>query len=292
MTQFLVPISIAPKAKEWLGHTRQAWVLHVFQSTLNLINDDSEVFSIVTPAIGSGPFSLVVKNTDFRDYADAATPIKIENRNLSIGVTSCPCHPIPTWEPRPDWDALRIQKQAVIAQMLSMEAFINQHAPADSMAQILNRTASESHFLQDKFAGTAQIAVQSLSKGLRGHDLKFIEEAAVRLVGLGLGLTPSGDDYLMGVIFGLWIGYPKNFAVRCAELIYQTAREKTNHLSAAWLGAAADEEAGEIWHHLFGALISHEKTLLQQSIARILAAGHSSGGDALAGFILALGNAR
>jgi len=46
-------------------------------------------------------------------------------------------------------------------------------------------------------------AVHAVAKGSARHDLDAILSRAVDLMGLGNGLTPSGDDFLGGLFFGL-----------------------------------------------------------------------------------------
>jgi hypothetical protein len=90
---------------------------------------------------------------------------------------------------------------------------------------------------------------------------------------LGKGLTPTGDDVLMGVIYGLWVWYPQRDWIR---LIVETAVPRTTSLSAAFLRAAEDGEATFHWHDLVNGRAG--------AVNQILSIGHSSGRDAWAGF--------
>jgi hypothetical protein len=62
------------------------------------------------------------------------------------------------------------------------------------------------------------------------------------------------------------------------------ALPRTSPLSAAWLKAGANGEAGEYWHRMFDAWSAGQTVALDESIRNILASGHTSGADALAGF--------
>ena len=73
-----------------------------------------------------------------------------------------------------------------------------------------------------------------------------------------------------------------------AQVITDTAIPLTNRLSASWLAAAARGEAGQPWHTLVDALASGNEPRLKTTIKEIIAVGHTSGADALAGFICAL----
>ena len=110
-------------------------------------------------------------------------------------------------------------------------------------------------------------------------------EGARALAGLGQGLTPAGDDFLMGAMYGLWATRNPDEARDLAELINEAAAPRTTSLSAAWLQAAALGEAAEPWHDLFNGIIVDNSRKIFAALSRILAIGHSSGADALAGFV-------
>jgi len=51
-------------------------------------------------------------------------------------------------------------------------------------------------------------SVKRLAKGISDSDYKEITEASKRLIGLGPGLTPAADDFLLGMLASLYyIGY-------------------------------------------------------------------------------------
>jgi hypothetical protein len=115
------------------------------------------------------------------------------------------------------------------------------------------------------------------------------------LVGLGEGLTPSGDDVLVGMLAGLDAALEVSgdaAALRqglCAELERGTSR--TTRLAAQMLDAAA---AGFYAEPVLGllqnlALPKPAAKTLDQAVADLLAVGHRSGADTLRGIGAALG---
>jgi hypothetical protein len=119
-------------------------------------------------------------------------------------------------------------------------------------------------------------------------DIEQIRINAGKLAGLGSGLTPAGDDFLMGVMHALWALLPSQTANHVANEISGASAPRTTSLSAAWLRAAARGEAGERWHDLFDAISNGEGDKVLSAASRILPTGHSSGADALGGFSLAV----
>ena len=101
------------------------------------------------------------------------------------------------------------------------------------------------------------------------------------LIGLGPGLTPSGDDFVGGAMIALRAFGRHALADRIAGWALPLARERTSRISRAHLECAAQGEGHEALHDL---LCSFDKKHLER-LARI---GHSSGTDAAAGALLAL----
>ena len=107
-----------------------------------------------------------------------------------------------------------------------------------------------------------------------------IKRAVTYLAGLGSGLTPSGDDYLLGVMASLWLTKNTHFLDEIARL----SSQKTTSLSAAYLMAASKGDFAECWHDLAQAVLYQDPKVLRDSISEFIQIGASSGRDALVGF--------
>jgi hypothetical protein len=107
------------------------------------------------------------------------------------------------------------------------------------------------------------------------------------LIGLGPGLTPSGDDFVGGALIALRAAGRVELAERVAAWALRLAERRTSRISRAHLACAAAGEGHEALHQLLAALEKGEA-----AIARALDAldrvGHSSGRDAAAGALLSL----
>jgi hypothetical protein len=125
----------------------------------------------------------------------------------------------------------------------------------------------------------------SLISSLVNTNLASSLKAAQQLAGLGIGLTPAGDDFIMGAILAAWILHPPDVASELAKEITDTVAPLTTSLSAALLKSAGRGDAGQVWHDLFDALISADKMVIQESVDQLLSVGHTSGADALTGFL-------
>jgi hypothetical protein len=126
--------------------------------------------------------------------------------------------------------------------------------------------------------------MSELCSAIAAADLPSAGRAALKLAGLGYGLTPAGDDYLVGALLAAWMILPPETAGLLAREISMIAAPRTTSLSAAWLRSAAKGNAGALWHEFFDALVHNVDSRIQTSLRRILAVGETSGADALAGF--------
>ena len=112
------------------------------------------------------------------------------------------------------------------------------------------------------------------------------------LVGVGAGLTPSGDDVLCGLLAGLHSLAPalrafglQRRAEHTGAAVLVDADQRTTALSAALLGHAHRGELARPARGLLRALLG--RTPLAPALAALLRVGHSSGRDLAAGLSLA-----
>jgi len=126
-----------------------------------------------------------------------------------------------------------------------------------------------------------------LSRTREGCVPDFDPAKLAPLVGLGPGLTPSGDDLLGGALVGLtaiglldlrdaiWTGLRPHAAAR------------TNDIARAHLAAAAEGECAAALDEAVEALLSGGLGLAP-AVRAVAAVGHTSGWDALAGVVIVL----
>ncbi len=250
-------LSVRVETARTLAWTRQAVsprMLHVFENSINLMDAGGEVVSIVNPTVGRGPFNIVLSDPiRFALEFTIETLVTVYDQDLSVGDWQLQTGERELWDPRPDWSALRKTDLSTVVPLLE---------------EMLH-------------SSRVQPALEINGK----IDWENLGEFAAGLAGLGPGLTPSGDDILMGLMHAVWTHRPADRALQiCAEMA-AVSIPRTTTLSGAWLNAAANGEAGEPWHRLFSAMRTGDVVGLRQTASVILETGHTSGADALAGFI-------
>ena len=105
------------------------------------------------------------------------------------------------------------------------------------------------------------------------------------LLGLGPGLTPSGDDVLCGALALLDALGERQAHGALARAIHQAPPGLTSPLSLCILEAATAGHVGEPLHRMVASVLAGD---IDTTIATARAIGHSSGWDMLAGIAAAL----
>ena len=255
-------LSLTSNVNAWLANSRQPRVLHVFEDACNLINEHKDVLSVVSQGIGDGPFNLVVEdNVVFSDHLNLESLIMTLPNLLNLGDLTIHTQNARLWSPQPDWKILHARREDILALLPQLP--VTNYEFLVSNLQLFN----------------------SLASALVNADLPASINVAQKLAGLGIGLTPSGDDFIMGAVLATWIIHPADVAEVLALEITEVAAPLTTSLSGAWLRSAGRGEAGILWHQFFDALISADQTSIQESMDKILSVGETSGADALSGFV-------
>lgn len=293
---------VTPNGQVWLESTRAARPLHIFSQVVNLSNLRGELISVSTETVGLGPFSLSIQTGEafasdgsgFGRYLTTDSEVAVTEDELILGDLRVAWREADPWDPRPDWAALRSGRDRWLRHTDDVKRLLLAEAPPGGLTPLLDTESGS--VAGDRIANEILMAARepasSLERALVQRDQNLMAECAAGLAGLGGGLTPSGDDYLIGTMHALWGVLPEAEARGLSRPLAYAALPRTTDLSGAWLYAAAVGEAAEYWHDLFQALLEQREAALEVPVRRLLRVGHTSGADALAGFLAALDSVR
>jgi hypothetical protein len=138
------------------------------------------------------------------------------------------------------------------------------------------------------------VLVTAIQQALANGNAARMLEVARRLVGLGPGLTPSGDDFLVGCLRGLWL-------LRCSEPVaHQTldhVREpllsdldpRTTRVGAEFIRYAMGGAFAEVLDRAALSLLAPSRPrVVRSAIRRLLCQGETSGTDTALGLLTCL----
>ncbi|MBI1877356.1 MAG: DUF2877 domain-containing protein [Chloroflexi bacterium] len=269
----IAAVSIArPLMVELAAHPFIGWILGRFERACNLADVEGRVIALTFPEIGNGPFSIVVAGpSDLFESLAIGQPARVAAGKLALGSWQIDLISAKIWEPQIIHFAQPRYLHPAITNILT--SYTAWPHPVGVNSTINNRLAE----------AAAQLNRVILEpEGYKRSEK--IAQAVGQLAGLGSGLTPAGDDYLVGVMAALWLTGQKALLPRMAHM----AARQTTTLSAAFLKAAARGEFMEPWHALAQALSAGETGAFSQAIEQVAQFGASSGRDALAGFATTL----
>lgn len=203
---------------------------------------------------------------------------------------------VPVWTPppAPSWTAETLQPGRAALETLMLNAIEAKGADDPGLAPLVFGEGSGAVSRRR----TATLAsARPLVGTLRQHLPDVIRtgqipapcaEAMTFLVGLGPGLTPSGDDLLGGLFIALTALGAEQTRDQLWAVVADEINDLTNEISAMHLAVAADGFGGASVHELVAALIKGDKNHLRPCLDTVAAIGHSSGLDTVAGLALAI----
>jgi len=257
------------------GRGQGATVLSAHDRALNLLLADETVLSLVAPALGNGPGTVVVAGTWPLPW-QSGNPVHVGTLTLEGPGARVRFTGAAFWRPGPHPTVAAVDGAAVATVAGALAAA---GSPGGLLPAALGVLGGP-----DRAYPAGPLADLALA-GLRPLLAGEWDRAVPRLVGLGPGLTPAGDDLLCGFACLLTrAGRPEAGALGAA--FGQLPRTATTLLSRHLLRWAADGVAGEDHLRWTDALLTGSAA--SGFLAPVLAHGATSGTDWAAGALLAL----
>ena len=246
-------------------------LLSKFEYVLNLW-DGKNVLSLQTAQIQLTPLSLVLQEEGFR----AVSSVLNRDRGCSAGggLLRGEGWTIDTGTAKPFTCRFPDQKGNYPKEgLLCIVKAARVLAKPDSLCQLMipSRDASRAPLLD-----SVQVAAGEL----------LAQRRPEQLVGLGRGLTPAGDDFLVGYLAFLH-RYGAEKDLNALRDVLHELRHKTTALSQAFLTRAMEGEFSAPVLELFTAAERGKQEEILSCTARLCAVGHTSGSDLLGGILYA-----
>jgi hypothetical protein len=290
-------LSISRPVSDVMNREHQAGrVLASYRRACNLVTAGGEIIALVGPAVGNGPLNIVIEDIEVLDWVKPGLLAVFSDDQLVLGdslVVSLDGAQL--WGPEVNWGCLATRRRRLGDNLAALCSWLSQNDIADGLlGLVLNeeresggRASGNSSPQSRTFLAVAWMGIKGLMQALQDGDRSSIGGSAALLAGLGAGLTPAGDDYLVGLMAGLrvWPGLCEVSSEAACRSILEAAEGRTTLLSRAFLRSAKEGLFGESWHELLAGLAGGEAIRIRQAVRRILSVGATSGGDALAGFL-------
>lgn len=284
-------VARAIRQEGWTGE-----IMAVHPHSVYVTDEDNEIYAIVRQPLGNGPLNLVIPAEPAHLFNGLALGTSLASTGTTLGVGEgiiIGLGGAAVWESTAAalaGDGVLLHRGlAVLCQEIS------QRAPGESLARLLPYLDDED--LPEPFERVAHFPrshalIGGLAESLSQRDRRRLKVVASSLAGLGPGLTPAGDDFIAGVLLALSIVRVRRADQalhEIAHLLVETAAPRTHEISAAYLRAAYDGLVSERWDPLLAALAANDAPRITDAAAPLLATGHTSGADMLAGFVVGIG---
>ncbi len=141
-----------------------------------------------------------------------------------------------------------------------------------------------------EFRRRAEPALAALASAIIADDAAATRALCETLIGLGIGLTPSGDDILGGIAAGLFLGDGAGEGSGFLPALRNVLRDegRTTDVSARALRLCAEGEIGEAVFEAARAILLGGTAETARAVSSLLAIGHTSGTETACGLCLGL----
>jgi len=284
--------SVGPVAHRLLGTGGPAIVDAVFDRSIYIRAGQSYVCLGVS-SLGQGPLNVIagIDEKAWRSYQYRRTmPAWISSDRIRIGEN--PIFKVKgarIWAPPAPPEPCR---KKVEQGLHSLEATARNMVPEEGLGACLfsGKEAGPGQGLVLRRAGLPLKSLESwLQVALNDPHGGVAPDAEQwkALIGLGPGLTPSGDDLIGGAMLALNGLGESETSDRLFALLKSDLSVRTNSISAAHLTAAAEGMGNEDLHEVLNAVVSGARSGYRHLLERVGCIGHTSGWDALAGVAIA-----
>ena len=276
-------------------NTRLGEVFASFRRSCYLQTCAGEVLCLADEGLGRGPLTISVRLPEQADLPALGvlekTPCLLEDDSLRVATLVLELGGVEVWAPHVSSESV---DKLLFLRTRELATHISSLVPADGLGPLLphlQTLASGQSLAIDQLApvsALAATAIQDLANGLVAHDVIRIEAGARGLLGLGPGLTPSGDDLLVGLLLALHAAR-SYMAPPLSEVVVAHARVMTGIISESMLKQASLGFGNGASHQLINALFEgqpdHE---VLRKVDTLTSVGHTSGWDTLVGILLGL----
>ncbi|NYE05654.1 hypothetical protein F4694_002407 [Bacillus niacini] len=262
------------------------FVHSTFNRTFNIkCFENGDLFTIACRKLDNGPNTLIVNADNMKSQKiEVNDPVRVEKNLLFIGEKlTISIDKVDLWEsvlpPYPSNE--EILKRNVI----KMKEYLNVHGVGGGMKKsVLTKNPFEA-----EVSNMLEKRTILLLNELLNHRISTALPHAVSLVGLGPGLTPSGDDFLTGLftIFNMKNSPFYPYRSFCEDVL-KKARTLTNDISYMTLKKAANGKVRDSIIALLNSILVEDDQDLILSLNKLLNIGSSSGTDIAYGIVFGM----
>jgi len=194
------------------------------------------------------------------------------------------------YDPSPRFVSPPLPRPAIIHNLEVAKGVTLREGHLEGMGDLISLLDGKDPFEPNRFTKAALPHVRALLSSIKTGDLPGVRKASRHMIGLGIGLTPSGDDLLSGLMVAMVLGSRNGIGQRGAGLIasrmVQGRRGLTTRLSFEYLQEASKGRANERVESLAKGILTQGEREVASATLAALSIGETSGTDTIVGVCL------
>ena len=271
--------SVGYMAEHGPREAQRFWVHSCFQHAMNMSSASGELLTLLSPRYQNLPTAIRLATPpgwDWRHQAHSREPITLENNELRGTLWRANLSRAPCWRPGTDRAPGGHSPDALLA------------------AYPLLATQLLEYCMEREVRSSLQL-LPGWPPGGRNPRLNLgdakaeLESGVSELIGYGAGLTPDGDDYLLGYLASLWPWQRLGAISAHLKLLRPAIKSqlhRTTTISRHYLELALQGHYSQSIDHLTTVLILGSTPAdVKRSAFDVMKFGSSSGADCLGGFL-------
>jgi hypothetical protein len=269
----------------------------IYRQACNIETDHGTLVTLLSQGLGNIPHGIrcvLPAPVDFRARCMAGQTVVADGVDLRIVQAGMTVHlsRAAIWRYVPAACVVDPCADQTLRALLEVRSTLRKQAPASGFAPLLLRDDEPGSPLDQALQRRLRRTLPVLANATRSLDADGAAQALGQLAGLGPGLTPSGDDFIVGYLAALWSRCSYQSALRSFLAALggplQRFAARSNLISRQFLLDAVVGEFSESLADLVSALAVSDVGRALVSARRIVRIGHSSGADALTGLLFGL----
>ena len=250
----------------------------IFDQTLNIVHESGKLITLADTSMRDGPNALMIHNFRAKDFEiDEGMEVFFNNFKIQIG------HELSI-----DYEDAKTKNYEKI--LYGKDGSLRQDKVKTCFDEMKVKEEKDVSRFNQEIELRLNFLRKELQENVSNEDRSLTLETLKNFVGLGVGLTPSGDDFLTG--FALVVSldnYPVSWLKKEMKTIFKYMLDKTNIISRSQFEMAIHSEAREEVLILLNSILSNTITDINHTILNeVLNIGSSSGSDLLVGMLDAI----
>ncbi len=269
----------------------------VYRQVCNIELDRGELLTLLgrEPAnVPHGVRCTLPDPADFRAWLRPAQAVAADDLSLRIPEGRITIDFSTAWRWRCGLDRCPIDARAEpsLQALRAVRVVLREQAPPSGFAPLLLHDGTPGGALDQAMRRRLMQALPALSCADADLDCVAAAHALAQLTGLGPGLTPSGDDFIVGYLAALHGRCPfepllPRYLEELSGPVMQFALA-ANLISRQYLLNALAGEFSESLAQVVLGIARHDDLRLRESAAQLVRVGHSSGADSMLGLLFGL----